>query len=149
MAKKRIIDFRQDDRNTGIPRNYFLINGDVYNISTMLDEKLTTKVSNTRGSSSTTTRIGNKTSSSSSSSLQLCDSPDRAGALLFVEIQKKKKHEKKRMDERLKDYHRFILEGPKTTDGSYISTLENQTIHGRKLLFPSYSTDQIVKNLQR
>ena len=172
--KKKKLDFRRDHRTSGIPRNYFLCNGEVTNISDTLNERRspyssfpapsssskvqTTISSTTRGDvTKERERIINN---DSERKLKLCDSPDRAGALLFVKqtnpppsssMTQSKNMKKKSpiLNSQLKEYEKFMIEGPRCTDGSYVMTLESQAKNRRQLLFPCQSKDKLVCHLQR
>jgi hypothetical protein len=173
--KKRNLDFRKDRRTSGIPRNYFLCDGEVNNISDILNGnkpallssslkiKKTTSFSSTppvtTGTSTPTT--GNETKQTlTDKKLKLCDSPDRAAALLFLKqtnaprpdpLQPRPRNQKtgQNLNAQLKEYHKFIVEGPRCTDGSFVTTLQSQSIHRRQLLFPSQNADELVRHLQR
>lgn len=173
--KKKTLDFRRDHRTSGIPRNYFLCNGKVTNISDALNERRSASSSKVQTSiSSTTSPLVTKEreriiKNDSEKTLKLCDSPDRAGALLFVQqtnhpspplplhlppsssITQSKTMKRKSpiLNSQLKEYEKFILEGPRCTDGSYVMTLESQANNRRQLLFPCQSKDKLVCNLQR
>jgi hypothetical protein len=148
---KRALDFRKDDRCSGIPRNYFLCDGkEVYNIAKTLSTESShgqKKINQSSEGNKTTDKRMNK----------LADSPDRAAALLFMNSStsfKKKQIEKSGREPpsnslALSDYQRFIIEGPRCTDGSFVLTTESHLSHHQRLLFPSQSSDQLVRHLQR
>jgi hypothetical protein len=147
--KKRSIDFRKDDRCSGIPRNYFLCNGEeVYNVSKTLS----------RDHSHSDLQNLQKKNHNEKKMNKLWDCPDRAAALLVFNPTNHIKKQTERKDRELNsfgsstplsDYHRFIIEGPRCTDGSYVPTTQSHLTHHQRLLFPSQSSDQLVRHLQR
>ena len=130
MKKRRQIDFRNDTRDSGIPRNYFIYNGSVVNAAASPAElkKVITQRPDPRP-------------------VELYNSPDRASTLIFSE------HIHRKMTPQISQdpsFRKFVVEGPRISDGSYVETIEEKAVNrSRRLLLPSYNKDMMVHKLQR
>lgn len=129
--KPKIVDFRHDTRNTGIPRNYFIHDGVVVNASS--SRKEISKTIHPRPGSEL--------------EVKLINAPERASKLIFGDQIDRKMTAQISQD---KTFRKFITEGPRITDGSFQESSQDKVISkSRKLILPSYNRDLMIKNLQR
>jgi hypothetical protein len=130
--KRKEIDFRNDTRNTGIPRNYFILNGNAVNSTSSLKEiKDIIRPPNPRAGRP----------------VELINSPERASAIIFGDQVSRKTTAQVCKD---KEFRRFITEGPRITHSSFEeNSCERAVNHSRRLLLPSHNKDLMLHKLQR
>jgi hypothetical protein len=127
---RKVLDFRRDDRSSGIPRNYFLYNGDVINAGDAVqDASILTPPKPVK------------------QAVKLQNSPDRAAALLFMPSLKRDPQRIHKLPSQ--EYHTFLVEGPRVTDGSYRKTKEELLANHGQSCLPRRRGDKIVSKIQR
>mmetsp|Transcript_26610 Transcript_26610/g.39539 ORF Transcript_26610/g.39539 Transcript_26610/m.39539 type:complete len:134 (-) Transcript_26610:94-495(-) len=131
-SKKPPVNLCDDEtRKSGIPRNYFLFNGVVLNSRESIADK---------------TVIKRAVYPDSGVIPKLCNSPERAAKLM----RKERSQVLSTPSPASERYRRFVVEGPRITDGSFIPELSAMaSSRSRTLLLPSHNKDKLLCNLQR
>mmetsp|Transcript_17230 Transcript_17230/g.28830 ORF Transcript_17230/g.28830 Transcript_17230/m.28830 type:complete len:147 (+) Transcript_17230:44-484(+) len=127
-------------RNTGIPRNYFLVDGNVINARSELEE-IREKFPSAKD------RARKRREDAKAGLVDLINAPERAAALVRSAHDKTSKRTPYITGD--SDYRRFVTEGARITDGSYVENRDDRLREVSSKFVPRTVGHRLVHKLQR